>query len=270
MAVVGACGLWGHEQFGGDDTVCYVGSGLPAAVFDAGPLAGTANEVRPIRCGEQHDYEAISLTGTSDVEAHCRSAAEAFLGGPWELSRAVLTTLGSRDPMRGETRCALAEVDGPGGRAVARTSSLRDGLRGTRPLAIACLTGEGDGGQARFTGCARSHAAEFVGTVPRDGDDGTETACRGAVARYLGLPEVVCHNDLSPKNTVYRDTGGQLLPAAFIDWDIAGPRRADPRCRARLLAIRRPRSRRRGRSGGSASRPRHRRRLRAGGSVRPD
>jgi aminoglycoside phosphotransferase (APT) family kinase protein len=34
--------------------------------------------------------------------------------------------------------------------------------------------------------------------------------------------EVVCHNDLSPKNTVYRDDG-ELLPVAFIDWDLAGP-----------------------------------------------
>ncbi|MEV4705144.1 phosphotransferase [Actinoplanes sp. NPDC049316] len=31
----------------------------------------------------------------------------------------------------------------------------------------------------------------------------------------------MCHNDLSPKNTVYR--GG--LPVAFIDWDIAAPGR---------------------------------------------
>jgi RimJ/RimL family protein N-acetyltransferase len=31
--------------------------------------------------------------------------------------------------------------------------------------------------------------------------------------------EVVCHNDLSPKNTVYRDS----LPVAFVDWDIAAP-----------------------------------------------
>jgi hypothetical protein len=35
--------------------------------------------------------------------------------------------------------------------------------------------------------------------------------------------EVVCHNDLSPKNTVYRDTGAGLRPVAFIDWDIAAP-----------------------------------------------
>jgi aminoglycoside phosphotransferase (APT) family kinase protein len=35
--------------------------------------------------------------------------------------------------------------------------------------------------------------------------------------------EVVCHNDLSPQNTVYRDAGAGLRPVAFIDWDIAGP-----------------------------------------------
>jgi aminoglycoside phosphotransferase (APT) family kinase protein len=36
---------------------------------------------------------------------------------------------------------------------------------------------------------------------------------------------VVCHNDLSPKNTVYRSSGPGLTPAAFIDWDIAAPGR---------------------------------------------
>lgn len=35
--------------------------------------------------------------------------------------------------------------------------------------------------------------------------------------------DVVCHNDLAPKNTVYRDAGEGLMPVAFIDWDIAGP-----------------------------------------------
>ena len=35
--------------------------------------------------------------------------------------------------------------------------------------------------------------------------------------------EVACHNDLSPKNTVYRDTGTGLAPVAFIDWDLAAP-----------------------------------------------
>jgi hypothetical protein len=38
-----------------------------------------------------------------------------------------------------------------------------------------------------------------------------------------GGQEVVCHNDLSPKNTVYRDTGAGLRPVAFLDWDIAAP-----------------------------------------------
>ncbi|MFV2121815.1 phosphotransferase [Streptomyces sp. Act-28] len=38
-----------------------------------------------------------------------------------------------------------------------------------------------------------------------------------------GDQEVVCHNDLSPKNTVYRLCGGELRPVAFIDWDLAAP-----------------------------------------------
>ena len=36
-----------------------------------------------------------------------------------------------------------------------------------------------------------------------------------------GDQEVVCHNDLSPKNTVYTDDGTRAI--AFIDWDIAAP-----------------------------------------------
>ncbi|MEV7979843.1 phosphotransferase [Streptomyces sp. NPDC086519] len=38
-----------------------------------------------------------------------------------------------------------------------------------------------------------------------------------------GDQEVVCHNDLSPKNTVYQLSSGGLRPAAFIDWDLAAP-----------------------------------------------
>lgn len=38
-----------------------------------------------------------------------------------------------------------------------------------------------------------------------------------------GAAEVVCHNDLSPKNTVYQVQDDGMLPVAFIDWDLAAP-----------------------------------------------
>jgi hypothetical protein len=44
-----------------------------------------------------------------------------------------------------------------------------------------------------------------------------------AGTELAGSHEVVCHNDLSPKNTVYRPVGGALRPVAFIDWDLAAP-----------------------------------------------
>ncbi|WDZ84349.1 phosphotransferase [Micromonospora cathayae] len=52
---------------------------------------------------------------------------------------------------------------------------------------------------------------------------GLHDACAGT--GLAGDAETVCHRDLSPKNTVYRDTGTGLLPVAFLDWDLAGPGR---------------------------------------------
>ncbi len=71
------------------------------------------------------------------------------------------------------------------------------------------------------------------GDVPwRDGAPPVDDVALAGVARLVrafhdltagsalaGGQEVVCHHDLSPRNTVFR--GG--VPVAFIDWDIAGP-----------------------------------------------
>ncbi|MCW3843258.1 aminoglycoside phosphotransferase family protein [Micromonospora yasonensis] len=48
-------------------------------------------------------------------------------------------------------------------------------------------------------------------------------ACAGG--ELAGGAETVCHRDLSPKNTVYRDSPSGLLPVAFLDWDLAAPGR---------------------------------------------
>ncbi|MEU8085043.1 phosphotransferase [Micromonospora sp. NPDC049101] len=48
-------------------------------------------------------------------------------------------------------------------------------------------------------------------------------ACAGT--DLAGDAETVCHRDLSPKNTVYRDFPDGPLPVVFIDWDLAAPGR---------------------------------------------
>jgi hypothetical protein len=64
-----------------------------------------------------------------------------------------------------------------------------------------------------------------------------------ASTALAGDAEVVCHNDLSPRNTVYRraDAGTSesdgYRPVAFIDWDTASPGRRIPRPGTRLLAM---------------------------------
>ena len=56
-------------------------------------------------------------------------------------------------------------------------------------------------------------AVAAVGALLRELHDLT------AGTALAGDREVVCHHDLSPKNTVYRDG----RPVAFLDWDLAAP-----------------------------------------------
>jgi hypothetical protein len=75
---------------------------------------------------------------------------------------------------------------------------------------------------------------EVLTFIPGDGPGAHTDAALAAIGSLVrrfhdltagtslaGSSEVVCHNDLSPKNTVYDDG----LPVAFIDWDIAAPGR---------------------------------------------
>jgi hypothetical protein len=73
----------------------------------------------------------------------------------------------------------------------------------------------------------------WEGEQPTDiGSDESLVAVAGLVREFHDLTthlagdgEVVCHNDLSPKNTVYRDLGKGLRPVALLDWDHVAPGR---------------------------------------------
>jgi hypothetical protein len=107
---------------------------------------------------------------------------------------------------------------------------------------LGLLAEAGWAGAPRFLGldAAGREVLSFVpGHVAWEPDQPAAAGSDESVARVAGLvrefhdltagtalagdAEVVCHNDLSPKNTVYRDAGTGLRPAAFIDWDLAAP-----------------------------------------------
>ncbi|MET9230939.1 phosphotransferase [Lentzea sp. NPDC003310] len=77
-------------------------------------------------------------------------------------------------------------------------------------------------------GKGREVLAFVDGHVPARSSEGLAAVARlvrefhdlTAGTDLAGDQEVVCHNDLSPKNTVYRD---DHVPFAFIDWDLAAP-----------------------------------------------
>ncbi|MEH0937569.1 phosphotransferase [Micromonospora psammae] len=69
--------------------------------------------------------------------------------------------------------------------------------------------------RAFFSDAALTRLAELIRAL--------HDACAGS--DLAGGAETVCHRDLSPKNTVYRDSPAGLLPVAFLDWDLAAPGR---------------------------------------------
>ncbi|MBF6298704.1 phosphotransferase [Nocardia amamiensis] len=99
-------------------------------------------------------------------------------------------------------------------------------------------------GAPRFLGMdeqGREILTYLDGYVAFDQERSVPVASRVALARLAELirafhdvtagtdlaagAEVVCHNDISPRNTVYRDLGDGMLPVAFLDWDLAAPGR---------------------------------------------
>lgn len=122
--------------------------------------------------------------------------------------------------------------------AVARVGdTVRRPARPAARRVLVHLAAHGWAGAPRFLGLdgdGREILTYVDGDVPWDGRP-AYVAAPGALADVARLVrefhdltagtdlaaghEVVCHNDLSPGNTVYR--GGR--PVAFIDWDIAAP-----------------------------------------------
>lgn len=78
-----------------------------------------------------------------------------------------------------------------------------------------------DGRQAR---CYSEAALSQVGEMIRGLHDGLASFVPPTGSRWRPDPraprgDLICHNDLSPANTIYRDGS----PRAFIDWDFATP-----------------------------------------------
>ncbi|MGW2488642.1 phosphotransferase [Streptomyces sp. NPDC001606] len=125
------------------------------------------------------------------------------------------------------------------GDTVRRPVSARTGFVGEL---LRLLEARGWSGAPRYLGVddegreVLGYLEGYVAWEPRQPAAVSSDASLVAVARLVrefhdltaGTPlagdrEVVCHNDLSPKNTVYRLRGGELRPTAFIDWDLAAP-----------------------------------------------
>jgi hypothetical protein len=125
------------------------------------------------------------------------------------------------------------------GTTVRRTTTARSGY--VRDL-LALFERSGWAGAPRFLGTdercrdtfthIEGRAALTAGERAAAGTD----ACLVQVARLVrqfhdlthGTPQaggqdVVCHNDLAPKNTVYSVEGDAWHPLALIDWDLAAP-----------------------------------------------
>ncbi|MEV2214041.1 phosphotransferase [Streptomyces sp. NPDC050997] len=81
-----------------------------------------------------------------------------------------------------------------------------------------------------------AHIEGRAALMPPERNAARADACLVRVARLVrafhdlthdtplaGDRDVVCHNDLAPKNTVYAVEGDAWRPLAFIDWDLAAP-----------------------------------------------
>ena len=112
--------------------------------------------------------------------------------GGAEFAREVLTEL---DAWSGAPRFLGVEGDGR-----ERVSFIDGYVAWERPWKPAVTSGE---------------TLRSVGRLVREFHDLT------AGTALAGDQEVVCHNDLSPKNTVYTNDATRAI--AFIDWDLAAP-----------------------------------------------
>lgn len=166
----------------------------------------------PISCTQQHRTETVHV-GTFDstvsgypargsaefraAYAACEAETTEFLGGHWQDGKLWIgVTLPSADAWTGGSRwykCEVVQLDEMWGDAVGRSTSLKGALTSDATVRYGCQSYKSGSGFSTVA-CGSKHNAEFVGNYfgvtaysKLKNDDAMAAACRGVIAKYVGL-----------------------------------------------------------------------------------